>query len=362
MAVAVKASHNGSLPTAVPPVRFEHEELAVREGVRSGAHLAIAVHSTALGPALGGVRVWCYPTPEDGERDALRLAKGMTLKAAAARLDLGGGKGVICEPPKGFESVDHRKAALLDFGDLVESLDGRYITAEDVGVSPGDIEVVAERTSHITGLPPDRGGSGDPSPITAVGVEAAMRACVRERFGRGELAGTTVTIVGLGHVGLRLAEGLKASDCELIVSDVVASKREVAERLGALWAEPRDAMAARCDVLAPCALGGAVDAHTATQLRSEIICGAANNQLADDALASELANRDILYAPDFIANAGGIINVFREIRGYGAGRALELALGIEETMTTVIATARERGETPLEAARAIAHGRLRVAA
>jgi len=363
MAVAIR--RNGSAPTAappaaasVPPVPFEHEELVARRGERSGSHVVVAVHSTALGPALGGVRLWPYPTAEDADRDALRLAKGMTLKAAAAGLELGGGKGVIRAPEGGFADESARAAALLDFADLVESLDGRYVTAEDVGITPADIAVIAERTSHLTGLPPERGGSGDPSPYTAIGVEAAMRACARERLGDPELAGRRVVVIGLGHVGLALAERLAASGCRLVVSDVVATKRRDAERLGAEWIEPGDAIAADCDVLAPCALGGAIDERTLGELRCKIVCGSANNQLADDSLASALVAREILYAPDFITNAGGLINVYRELKGYGPGRALELALGIEGTMDRVFATAREREITPLAAAGELARARL----
>jgi leucine dehydrogenase len=157
-----------SEPTSIPPVDFDHEELVVRRGARSGVYCIIAVHSTALGPALGGLRMWGYPEIVDGARDALRLAGGMTYKAAAAGLDLGGGKGVICAPPEGLTG-EQRRAALLDFGDLVESLDGRYITAEDVGIGPADLVVIRERTSHLTGLPTDKGGTGDPSPFTAAG-------------------------------------------------------------------------------------------------------------------------------------------------------------------------------------------------
>jgi leucine dehydrogenase len=358
MAIAIK--HNGAGPAAaaVPPVPFEHEELVVKRGERSGAHVVVAIHSTALGPALGGVRLWSYPTPDDAERDALRLAKGMTMKAAAAGLDLGGGKGVICEPAGGFAGQGERDAALLDFGDVVESLEGRYVTAEDVGIAPADMAVIAERTRHLAGLPRESGGSGDPSPFTAIGVEAAMRACARERFGHADLAGRRVVVVGLGHVGLPLAERLMASGCELVVSDVLPSKRAVAKRLGAGWVDAERALTSECDILAPCALGGAINERSVTELRCEIVCGSANNQLADEGLAKELAARGVLYAPDFIANAGGLINVYREIRGYGHGRALALTLGIEGTMGRVLTTAAERGITPLDAARELAAERL----
>jgi leucine dehydrogenase len=341
----------------IPPVALDHEQLAVRRGERSGLYCAIAIHSTALGPALGGLRIWHYADPADAMRDALRLAGGMTLKAAAAGLDLGGGKGVICAP-NGVLDGERRRAALLDFGDLVESLEGRYITAEDVGTTPADLLAVAERTAHLTGLPPERGGTGDPSPFTAIGVEAAMRACVRERLGRDDLTGTSVCVVGLGHVGAVLAELLAEAGCELAVSDIDAGKRQLAKALGARWVEPGAAMEHRCEVLAPCALGGAIDTLNLSRLRASIVCGSANNQLADDALADSLAERGILYAPDFIANAGGLIHVYREIKGYSEERATALARGIEGTTARVLAEATERGVTPLAAARALAEERL----
>ena len=361
MAVAVRAETNGHRPALaaadVPAAPFEHEELVVRTGERSGAHVVVAIHSTTLGPALGGVRLWPYTGALDAERDALRLAKGMTLKAAAARLDLGGGKGVVRAPEGGFTD-DARVAALLDFGDLVESLGGRYVTAEDVGITPDDMVVISQRTKHLTGLPPERGGSGDPSPVTAVGVEAAMRASARERFGSRELTGKRVVIVGLGHVGAGLAELLARDECELVVSDVVADKRELADRLGAGWIDPEHALEVECDVLAPCALGGAIDADTIERLGCKVVCGAANNQLAEEPLAAELQRRGILYAPDFIVNAGGLMSIYGEFRGYGRSRAVELARGIEETMGSVFATARERAITPLEAAHKLARERL----
>ncbi|MQA73832.1 MAG: hypothetical protein GEU88_05720 [Solirubrobacterales bacterium] len=372
MAVTVDKRGNG-LPTSsrparalaperpsapvIPPVAFDHEELAVRRGSRSGLTVVVAIHSTALGPALGGLRVWPYSGTVDGARDALRLASGMTYKAAAAGLDLGGGKGVICAPRGGLEG-ELRRAALLDFGDLVESLDGRYVTAEDVGISPHDLVVIRERTEHVTGLPPEHGGSGDPSPFTAHGVEAAIRACVRARYDDPALAGRTIAVVGLGHVGLGLAQRLSEAGCELLVSDIAAQKRELAGQLGARWLDPSEAMLAECDVLAPCALGGAIGVHNVNDLRCEIVCGSANNQLADESLADALDEREILYAPDFIANAGGLMHVYMEIKGYSEERATALAAGIEGAVTRVLDTARERHITPLAAARAIARERL----
>ena len=301
--------------------------------------------------------MWHYPATIDAARDALRLATGMTYKAAAAGLDLGGGKGVICAPADGLEG-EGRRAALLDFGDLVASLGGRYITAEDVGISPADLVAIGERTEHLTGLPPERGGSGDPSPFTAIGVEAAIRACLRARFGSAEPAGRRVAVIGLGHVGASLARRLAEAGCELVVTDIDARKHALVAGLGAKWVDPGEAMVAECDVLAPCALGGAISADNVFDLRCQIVCGSANNQLADEGLAAVLAEREILYAPDFIANAGGLIHVYMEIKGYSESRAIALAEGIETTIADVLQRADRRGTSPLEAARAVARERL----
>jgi leucine dehydrogenase len=340
-----------------PPAPLEHEDLVVHRGPRSGAHVIVAVHLNALGPALGGVRLWRYKSPIDGVRDALRLSRGMTLKAAAAGLELGGGKGVICANaprPRGRE----RRGLLLDFGDLVESLDGRYVTAEDVGICPDDLIAVRERTAHVTGLPPEHGGTGDPSPFTALGVEAAMRAAAMERFGTRELAGCRVVVSGLGHVGAKLARRLASQGAEVAAADIDPAKRRLARELDLEWVDPDRQLVAECDILAPCALGAVIDEANLPLLRCEVICGSANNQLAADSLAAPLAHRGVLYAPDFVANAGGLIHVYREIRDYSQEESRELVLGIETNLERIFAAARERSVTPLEAARAVARERL----
>jgi leucine dehydrogenase len=366
MRLAVRPARNGRAtaarpgaaePDAVPPVAFDHEALAVRTGERSEVPVVVAVHSTALGPALGGLRIWHYPRVEEGARDALRLAAGMTLKAAAAGLDLGGGKGVICTPANGLEG-DLRRAALLDFGDLVESLDGRYVTAEDVGTSARDMAVLAEGTGHVTGLARSKGGSGDPSPFTAQGVEAAMRACCERRFGTRDLKGRSVAVVGAGRVGSRLAKRLKRAGAKLVVSDIDGSRRELARSLGAKWADPSAALLAEVDIVAPCALGGVIDQVVSERLRCQVVCGSANNQLAHDGLAEDLAAHGILFAPDFIASAGGLINISVELERYDAARARRRVAGIEETMGEVLDRADAEGVTPLEAAYAVARVRL----
>jgi leucine dehydrogenase len=343
-----------------PAERLDHEELVVRRGLRTGLYVVIAVHSTALGPALGGARLWHYRAPGDAIADALRLSAAMTLKAAAAGLDLGGGKAVLCS--EGELSDRRHHELMLDLGDVVESLGGRYITAEDVGTGTEDMAVIRTRTSHVVGLPVTLGGSGDPSPITARGVEAAITACCERRFGSGDLSGRTICVVGLGHVGTRLAERLLAAGAEVIAADIDSDKRRLAARLGAAWTDAGSAMTTACDVLAPCALGGAIHGDNLGSLRCEIVCGSANNVLAEERLAEGLASREILYAPDFIANAGGLINVYAEIHRLDDERTRQLVDGIGEKIAVILAEAEERSTTPLQAARELAAERLRGAA
>jgi leucine dehydrogenase len=338
-----------------------HEEVVVQRGHRSGIYMVVAIHSTVLGPALGGLRLWRYEALGDAIADALRLSEAMTYKASAAGLDLGGGKAVLCAPPERELTAEDRRALLLDLGDTVESLEGRYVTAEDVGTSTEDMTVISERTSHVVGLPPEAGGSGDPSPVTARGVERAIRACCEQRFGSPNLEGRTVTVVGLGHVGHALAGRLRVAGAELIACDIDPSKRESAEALSARWIGPEDAISADCDVLAPCALGEAIDSETIDRLRCEIVCGSANNVLASDSLAGRLHERGILYAPDFIANAGGLINVYGELLDLEQEPLDELVDGIGDALGRVFDVAASRSVTPLEAARAVALDRLEAA-
>jgi leucine dehydrogenase len=333
-----------------------HEEVIVRRGRRSGLYVVVAVHSTALGPALGGARLWSYRTPGDGIADAMRLSEAMTYKAAAAGLELGGGKSVICVE-RGL-SIARRRDVMLDLGDAVESLEGRYVVAEDVGTGSDDMAIVAERTSHVVGLPVEQGGSGDPSPVTARGVEVAMRATCERRLGSPELDRIRICVIGLGHVGARLAERLAAAGARLLVSDIDPAKRELAEGLGAEWAAPEDAPTAECDVLAPCALGGTIDRSNVAELRCRAVCGSANNMLADESVAAELHRRGILYAPDFIANAGGLLNVYGELHDLPDERVSELVDGIGPALDAVFAASEREAITPLEAARELAAARL----
>jgi leucine dehydrogenase len=254
-----------------------------------------------------------------------------------------------------------RRDVLLDFADAVNALDGSYITAEDVGTSARDMVDVAEGTRFVTGLPAVHGGSGDPSPFTALGVEAAIRACAAERFGSRDLDGCRIAVVGCGRVGEQLARRLAAAGAQLLISDIDEGKRSLLRELpGAEWASPEEALLAEVDVLAPCALGGAIADDVVGALRAAIVCGAANNQLADDRLADRLAARRILYAPDFIANAGGLMNVGDELDpgGYDEARVYQRVTGIEAVMARILHTARRRAITPLAAAVELARERL----
>jgi leucine dehydrogenase len=342
-----------------------HEALLVRRGRRSGLYTIVAVHSTARGPSLGGCRMWTYTDERAAVRDALRLSRAMTFKSAVAGLPLGGGKGVIClpagtAPPTG----EDRRAVLLDFAETVEALDGAYITAEDVGTSEPDMRTISELTSHVSGLAVESGGSGDPSPWTAVGVEAAIRVACERVFGSASVEGRTIAVVGLGHVGGPLAEALSRGGAKLVLADIDGGRRELADRLGAEWTDPAGALTAEVDVLAPCALGGVLDDDSVPRLRCRAIAGAANNQLAADHVGELLAARGILWVPDFVANAGGVVNIAVELEpeGYDTARAESRVRAIGDTVRTVLDHADATGVTPLAAAMEIAHRRVAEAA
>jgi leucine dehydrogenase len=333
----------------------------VRRGARSGLYTVIAVHSTARGPSLGGCRMWGYGDSRAAVRDALRLSRAMTFKSAVADLPLGGGKGVIMLPAGAPPLAPaRRRDALLDFGDSVAQLGGRYVTAEDVGTTDADMTVIAERTEHVAGLALEGGGSGNPSPWTALGVETAIRVAAERVWGSGDLGARSVAVVGLGAVGGALARGLAASGASLVVADVAAGKRELAGEIGATWAEPADALRADVDIVAPCALGGVLDHDSVPDLRCRAVAGAANNQLASDEIADALRARGILWAPDFVANAGGIINIAVELEpeGYDPARARARVLGIGDTLRGIFDMADADGVSPLAAAQEVARRRL----
>ena len=307
--------------------------------------------------------MWRYSDARAAVRDALRLSQAMTFKSAVAGLPLGGGKGVIMAPDPaapGGRRRDRRADALRDFGDTVEALGGSYITAEDVGTSSRDMQLIASVTSHVSGLPRRHGGSGDPSPWTALGVEEAIRVSCERVFGSSSLAGRTIAIAGLGNVGGRVANACAKAGATLLVTDIDTRKRALADGLGARWLQPHEAISAAVDVFAPCALGGLLDHDSASRLGAPIVAGAANNQLADDEVAELLAERGVLWAPDFVVNAGGIINISVELEpsGYDPRRAGKLVRGIGDTLRRIYDDAQARAVTPLDAAMALARTRL----
>jgi glutamate dehydrogenase/leucine dehydrogenase len=334
-----------------------HEEVVFVRDQPTGLRAIIAVHSTALGPSLGGVRFWHYDAEEDALADALRLSEAMTYKAAVAGLDQGGGKCVVMvDDPY----APRDEALLLALGRAIDELGGRYLAAEDVGATPRDMEVMARVTRWVTGVGADRGGSGDPSPMTAVGVRAGMRAVMRAIHGADAgLAGTHVVIHGVGHVGSALARMLADDGVRLTVADRAPGRAAaVAAEIGGEVVDPDGALTLECDVLAPCALGPVIHVKTVDRLQCLAICGAANNQLASSEVDDELFARGIVYAPDFVVNAGGIINLAREVVGYSYDVALERTENIETTTEAVLARARAEGIAPGRAAVAIARDRI----
>ena len=321
-----------------------HERLLFAQDGESGLRAIIAVHSTVLGPALGGTRFYPYECEEDALADALRLSRAMTRKNAAAGLDHGGGKGVIIGDPRTLKS----ERLLRAYGRAVESLGGAYVTAEDVGTTIADMEVIARETGYVTGASHDTGGSGDPSPVTARGLMAAMRGTARFLWGSADLSGRHVAVQGVGKVGGAFARLLAKAGARLTIADVnKEALKALAQEIGADIAAPDAIHATECDVFAPCALGGALNPETVPELRCAAIVGSANNQLATDELADDLAARDILYVPDFIVNAGGVINLAEEVgHEYRLERANRRVDGIEATVIELLERARESGGTP----------------
>lgn len=345
---------------SVLPATLPHETLHVVTGRRSGLTISIAVHSTVLGPALGGCRVWTYDSWQEAVADSLRLAEGMTLKNAAAGLNRGGGKAVIYLPRGTVLTPTQRFEAMLDLGDAVETLGGSYMTAEDVGTSAEDMSVVAGRTAHVCGLPPSEGGVGEPSDATAAGVYAGLLATLERAFGSRSVAGRRVTVLGLGHVGSIIAMRLAGEGAVLTVTDVNPAKRALAEALGATWVEPAEAHRVEGDLFVPAGVGGVLTDRVIDELRVTAVVGPANNQLAERSGAERLAARGILWAPDFVVNAGGVI--FLDMMGepgVTAEATQERVERIGATITEIFRAADERGVTTLQAAEELALARLR---
>jgi leucine dehydrogenase len=341
---------------------FEHingdgyEQVVFCSDDNSSLRAIIAVHSTALGPALGGTRFYPYKTEDDALIDVLRLAKGMTYKAAAAGLDLGGGKAVIIGDPKRNKCEELLRA----YGRFVETLGGRYITAEDVGTGLEDMDIVKRETKWVTGCSHTYGGSGDPSPVTAYGVLQGIKACALEVFGTPDLKGRTVAVQGVGKVGYALCGYLVEAGAKVTVSDVdVDNLARAVSDFGAETTAPDKVHTLTTDVFAPCAMGAVVNDDTISELRCKIIAGSANNVLAREEHGEKLQDLGILYAPDFVVNAGGLINVEDELRGYHRERAMKRVEGIYRSLQSILAMAREQGTSTSKAAIEHAQSRIR---
>ncbi|MFQ5966493.1 MAG: Glu/Leu/Phe/Val dehydrogenase [Acidimicrobiia bacterium] len=326
--------------------REDHERVVFGFDSRTGLRAIIAIHSTARGPALGGTRFYPYRSEEGALDDALDLARAMTLKSAAAELPLGGGKAVIMGDP----AQDKTEALLEAYGRFVDKLGGSYLTAEDVGTTVKDMKVVRTQTPYVTGLPVKDGGSGDPSPATAVGVMAAMKVVAERLWENSELGELRIAVQGVGKVGSALVELLIEGGAEVTVGDIDGAALDAVSARGNVSVLPaEEILFARCDILAPCALGGVLNPQTIPGLQCQAIVGAANNQLSSPSDTDELAARDILYAPDFIVNAGGIINIAEELNEYSWERAQSRISAIGETTRQILDLA-ERDQVSAHAA------------
>jgi len=317
---------------------FDYEQLVFFQDRATGLEAIVAIHDTTLGPALGGCRFWQFTSERAAIDDVLRLARGMTYKASVAGLNLGGGKSVIIGNPK-----THKTEELLRvFGRFINTLRGRYIVAEDVGTSTEDMRIIHSETKHVVGIETERGGSGDPSPVTAYGLLHGMKACTKSLFNTRDLDGLTVAIQGAGHVGYHLAKLLQKDGAKITITDIYKKRAEqVAREFGARYVEPDDIYSVKCDIFSPCALGGILDDKTVRKLKCVIVAGSANNQLKANRHGDSLQKRGILYAPDYVINAGGLINVAEELRGYERARALHKAARIYNAVARVIRIANE---------------------
>jgi leucine dehydrogenase len=334
----------------------DHELLLTAREPANGYHGIIAIHNTALGPAVGGARFWSYANEEEAQTDALRLSRGMTYKNALAGLPFGGGKSIIIGDSK---KIPNREAWLRTHGRFVETLGGRYITAEDVGTSPSDMEFVRMETNHVAGL---IGGAGDPSPITARGVFHAIKASAKYSWGSADLSGACVALQGCGHVGYYLAKHLHDAGARLIVSDVDEERvARVVEEFDASPVRPDEIYGVRADIFAPCALGGVINDSTIPQFQARVIAGAANNQLLEERHGEMLAERGIFYAPDYAANAGGIIYGCIELLGWEPASALRKVDEIYETIINIFEIASREGIPTSRAADRLAENRLQPA-
>ncbi|MEH7502326.1 branched-chain amino acid dehydrogenase [Neobacillus drentensis] len=335
--------------------QYDYEQVVFCQDKQSGLKAIIAIHDTTLGPALGGTRMWTYASEEAAIEDALRLAKGMTYKNAAAGLNLGGGKTVIIGDPR----KDKNEAMFRAFGRYIQGLNGRYITAEDVGTTVADMDLIHEETDFVTGISPAFGSSGNPSPVTAFGVYRGMKAAAKEAFGTDSLEGKVVAVQGVGNVAYTLCQYLHEEGAQLIVTDInkEAVNRAV-EEFGALAVDPDEIYGVECDIYAPCALGATINDETIPQLKARVIAGSANNQLKDTRHGDIIHEMGIVYAPDYVINAGGVINVADELYGYNQERAMKKVEQLYGTIEKVIEISKRDGIPTYVAADRMAEERI----
>lgn len=300
----------------------DHEQVVFCSDKKTGLKSIIAIHDTTLGPALGGCRMWQYASERTALMDALRLSRGMTYKAAISGLNLGGGKAIII----GDSNQIKNERLMRRFGRFVNNLNGKYITAEDVGMTTHDMEYVRMETPHVVGVPEHLGGSGDPSPITAHGVLVGMKAAVKHQFGSDELKGKKIGIQGLGHVGENLLQLLLKEKAVVTIADIDENKcKQISKQYKVEVVKPTEIYKQEMDVFAPCALGAILNNETIEKLKCKVIAGSANNQLADEIYHGNiLKDKNILYAPDFLINAGGLINVYSEMQGYNRNHVMAM--------------------------------------
>jgi leucine dehydrogenase len=334
----------------------DHEEVIFCHNKEAGLRAIIAIHNTSLGPALGGTRMWNYKNEEEALVDVLRLSKGMTYKASAAGLNLGGGKAVIIGDPK----TQKNETLFRAFGAYVNSLQGKYITAEDVGTNVQDMEYVFMETPFVTGIPVAFGGSGDPSPYTAHGTLMGIKAAAKEKLGADSLKGLRIAVQGLGNVGSHLVDFLVKEEAIITVADIDQAKvKKIADKFKLKVEDPNEIITSECDILAPCALGAVINDTTIGKLKCKTIAGGANNQLAEAKHGEQLMELGILYAPDYVVNAGGLMNVFVELEGYSSERAFEKTTQVYDNLMNVFRIAKEEGIATHRAADRLAERRIK---
>lgn len=335
--------------------KYDYEQLVFCQDEASGLKAIIAIHDTTLGPALGGARMWTYASEENAIEDALRLARGMTYKNAAAGLNLGGGKTVIIGDP--FK--DKNEEMFRALGRFIQGLNGRYITAEDVGTTVTDMDLIHEETNYVTGISPAFGSSGNPSPVTAYGVYRGMKAAAKEAFGFDSLEGRTISVQGLGNVAYKLCEYLHNEGAKLVVTDInQAAIDRVVNDFGATAVAPEEIYSQEVDIFSPCALGAILNDETIPQLKAKVVAGSANNQLQDSRHGDYLHELGIVYAPDYVINAGGVINVADELYGYNSERAMKRVEGIYDSIEKIFTISKRDGIPTYVAANRLAEERI----